>query len=262
MSTTSNLNCRDLVAGYGGEPILKGVTLRLVPGEILGVTGPNGAGKSTLIKALGGVLPAISGEVQVNGASIASLSGRERARRIAVVTQGARLEFPFTVCEFVSQGRYPHLGPFQRMGQADEARVAAVLAETGLTALAERRIDGLSGGECQRAWLARGLCQAAGTLLLDEPAAYLDVRYQAVLCGVLRRLAQEGRAVLCVLHDLNLAARLCDRLILLNEGRVVADAAPREVLTQAVLGPVYGGEPQVSVIEDGYPVVLFPPRMP
>ena len=248
------------MAGYGGGAVLQGITLEVRRGEVLGVTGPNGAGKSTLLKVLSGRLRPMAGEVRIGDSVISSLPSRERARRIAVIAQGPRLEFPFTVREFVAQGRYPHLGPFRKVGAADELAIAGALAEVGLADRAECRVDLLSGGEAQRAWLARGLCQEAETLLLDEPASFLDAGYQAVFCGVLRRLAAEGRAVLCVLHDLNLAARVCDRLVLLEAGRIAADGAPREVLRREVLGRVYGGEPLVSEVEDGFPVVVFPGR--
>ncbi len=259
-STFSSLNCSGLVAGYGGVAVLQGVTLEVRHGEVLGVTGPNGAGKSTLLKALGGRLRPMAGDVRLGDSAISAVPSRERARQIAVIAQGPRLEFPFTVWEFVAQGRYPHLGPFRKLGTADEVAIGTALAEAGLTDRAERRVDLLSGGEAQRAWLARGLCQNAGTLLLDEPASFLDASYQAIFCGVLRRLAAEGRAVLCVLHDLNLAARVCDRLVLLDAGRIAADGAPRDVLHREILGRVYGGEPLVSEVEDGFPVVLFPAR--
>jgi iron complex transport system ATP-binding protein len=255
-----NLECRQIVAGYGGNPVLRGISLEVRPGEVLGLSGPNGAGKSTLLKVLSGRFRPISGEVRVGGTAVRDLSDRERARRMAVMVQGPHLEFPFTVREFVGQGRYPHLGPFRRPGPVDGMAVERALAETGLESLAESRMDRLSGGEAQRAWLARALCQEAGILLLDEPASALDVAHQAAFCGILRRLAGEGRAVVIVLHDLNLAARLCDRLLLLGAGGIVAEGEPESVLRREVLGPVYGGEPLVRTLEDGFPVVVFSHR--
>lgn len=258
--TSLNLECRQLVAGYGGSPVVRGIDLEVRSGEVLGVTGPNGAGKSTLLKAMSGRLRPMEGEVRLGPTPITALSDRERARRLSVIGQGARLEFPFTVREFVAQGRYPHLGPFRNLGPADDRAIGEALVETGMEGRADRRVDLLSGGEAQRAWLARGLCQEAEILLLDEPGSALDASYQAILCGILRGLAAKGRAVVCVLHELNLAVRLCDRLILLEAGRIAAGGEPREVLRSEILGRVYGEEPLVCEVDDGFPVILFPSR--
>jgi iron complex transport system ATP-binding protein len=256
----ANLSCSGLSAGYEGRAVVREISCDLVPGEVTGLIGPNGAGKSTILQALGGLLRPFSGEVRLQGQLLASYPGRARARQIAVITQSRAPDFPFTVRELVEQGRYPHLGPFRRLAGDDVAAVEQALAATGLRELAERRVDTLSLGECQRAWLARGLAQEAEILLLDEPAAHLDAAFEAVFAGVLRGLADQGRAILCAVHDLNLAARMCDRLILLSRGQLAAQGGPAEVLTASNLQTVYGGEPMVTAGADGFPVVIFRPQ--
>ena len=255
-----NLSCVGVTAEYSGRAVLRDVTLSLSAGEVLGLIGPNGAGKSTLLRILSGLRKPQSGEVTLDERPLHLFTGRERARRISLVIQSADAGLPFTVRELVSQGRYPHLGPFQEMDDVGTAAVDRALADTGLSALDGRRIETLSLGECQRAWLARGLAQEADAILLDEPAAHLDAGFEAIFAGVLRRRASEGRAVICAVHDLNLAARLCDRLALLREGRLLALGTPQEVLEAGRLQEAFGGNPGVQRGDDGFPVVIFRPE--
>lgn len=255
-----SLSCEGVTAEYAGRAVLREVTVSLSAGEILGLIGPNGAGKSTLLRVLSGLRKPQNGEVTLDGLPLDRFSGRERARRISLVVQSGDVGFPFTVRELVSQGRYPHLGPFQEMDSAGAVAVDRALADTGLSSLEQRGLETLSLGERQRAWLARGLAQEADVILLDEPAAHLDAGFEAIFAGVLRRRAREGRAVICAVHDLNLAARLCDRLALLCDGRLLAVASPEEVLEAGRLQKAFGGNPGVQRGADGLPVVIFRPE--
>jgi iron complex transport system ATP-binding protein len=215
----------------GGAFSLTEVSFDLSDGEILGVLGPNSAGKTTLIRLLTRILVPTRGTIEVDGTPIASLTRAGLARRVAVVPQDMPQGLPFTVQELVLMGRYPH-APRRFFETPDDLRVAReAMAATGVLDLAATRVAVLSGGERQRVALARALAQEPRLLVLDEPTAHLDLRHQAETFGLLARLREEGRAVVVVTHDLDLAARCCDRLLLLARGEVVALGAPEEVLT-------------------------------
>ena len=232
-------------------------------GEIVGVIGPNSAGKTTLTRLLTRVIEPAAGEIFLDGAPLRAIEGRELARRVGVVPQGAPSQFPFTVGELVLMGRYPH-GPgryFESSRDRDVARSA--MASTGVLELAELPLDDLSGGERQRAIIARALAQEPRLLVLDEPTAHLDLRYQAEAAALMRRLNQErGMTILLVSHDLNLAAEVCDRLLLLAGGRAAAMGAPEAVLEQSLLASVFGCEVVVDKSEAGRPVVRLAWRAP
>jgi iron complex transport system ATP-binding protein len=217
------------------------VSFTVRAGEILGVIGPNSAGKTTLVRLLSGVLRPSGGDVLIDGEAAAQLSAAAIARRIAVVPQELPQAFPFTVEQLALMGRYPH-APDRFFETGDDLAIAReAMAAVGVLDIAAVPLDGLSGGERQRAVLARALAQHPRLLALDEPTAHLDLRYQASTAMLLRRLAVErGVAVLLVSHDLDLAAELCDRLLLLAEGRVVRAGAPDDVLDQATLETVFG----------------------
>jgi iron complex transport system ATP-binding protein len=221
----------NVTAGYGPCDVVRGVSLAVAPGEMVGVLGPNGAGKSTLLRVATGVLPRREGRVLVAGRDAASLSPREIARHLAVLPQDAPPVFPTGVLETVLLGRFPWHAPFAFESASDVAAAEAALRDVGAAGLRDRDLASLSGGERQRVLLARALCQGGRVLLCDEPTAHLDLRHQAETFGLLARLREEGRAVVVVTHDLDLAARCCDRLLLLARGEVVALGAPEEVLT-------------------------------
>lgn len=235
------LEARRVTAGYPQSPlILLGVDLALRPGETVGVIGPNGSGKSTLLRVLAGVLRPSGGEVRLAGTDLERLPRRAIARRIGVVPQSGALPFEFTVREAVMMGRYPHQNRWRGETAEDRRLLREALALMGLTELADRPVMHLSGGEQRRVAIARALCQQPEVLLLDEPFANLDVQHEAEVVDLLRRLSQErGMAVAVVLHDLNLAARISARLVLLARGRVVAAGTPAEVLRPAVLRDAY-----------------------
>ncbi|MCC6237068.1 MAG: ABC transporter ATP-binding protein [Dehalococcoidia bacterium] len=240
----------------GGSAVLDGASLELRAGELLGIIGPNGAGKSTLVRAATGIVPLEEGEVLIEGRALRSYSSQALARRVAVVQQLPEAPPTMTVAELVTLGRTPHLGFLTRESSRDRAIVAEAMERAGCVALAERALGTLSGGQRRRAFVARALAQEPAILLLDEPTANLDPHAQAELCLLLRSLVHDGVAVLAVVHDLTLAAAYCDRLVLLDSGRVVASGRPAEVLTEPRLRDTYGV--LVSVIthpDTGLPVV-------
>ncbi len=227
----------------GGRELLANVSLSLRPGEVLAVVGPNGAGKSTLLRALAGEVRAARGAVTFAGRGLAEWPARDLARRRAVVPQHTAPAFPMAVRELVALGRLPWHGT--REAARDGAAVAEAIAAVGIAHLAARAHGTLSGGERQRAAIARALAQLDGavppaTLLLDEPTASLDAGHRAGLLRLLRRLAARGLAVMAVLHDLNEAAFVADRVAMLAEGRLVSVGAPATALEPAALEAVYG----------------------
>ncbi|MEU5875129.1 heme ABC transporter ATP-binding protein [Glycomyces sp. NPDC047369] len=227
----------DLRVRLGGKEILRGVDLDVNAGEVLSLVGPNGAGKSTLLAALSGDLPPASGRALLWDRPVGEWSPLDTARRRAVLPQAHRVSFPFTVREVVGMGRAPWAGT----GRAadDDARIADALARTETAPFAERPFTSLSGGEQARVMLARVVAQDAGLVLLDEPTAALDLRHQELVGRRCRDLAAEGRAVVIVLHDLDLAAAYSDRTALLSEGRIAACGKPADVYTADRLGEVY-----------------------
>jgi len=237
--------------GYGSRPILHDVSLEVRPGEVVAVVGPNGVGKSTLVKACCGLLKTAPGAVTIDGQDVSKMRPRDRARGVAVVPQAASLPEAFRAMDVVVLGRTPYHGWLGRESGQDRAMAWRGMERTSTTDLAHRTIGELSGGEQQRVLIARALAQAARVLLLDEPTAHLDLRFQDEVLRLVRRLATEERlAVLLTLHDLNLVGRFADRVILLSNGSICMQGRPSDVLTPAVLAPVYGM--QIHVI--GHPI--------
>jgi iron complex transport system ATP-binding protein len=253
------LEMRGVTLGYGRHPVLRDITFKAAPGEMVGLIGPNGSGKSTIIKALSHVITAAAGQVLVNGRDIQSIPRLELARLVGVVPQLPLLPSTFTAFEIVLMGRNPHLGLFQSEGPRDWALATSAMEKTGTLALANRRVNELSGGEIQCLLIARVLVQQTSAILLDEPTANLDIGRQVEVLDLIRRLCNENAiAVLAALHDLNLAAQYCDRLLLISEGRVFAEGTPREVITDANILRVYGaGNCVYTHPENGLPAVLL-----
>ncbi len=223
-----------------GRTIVDDVTLAAQPGQVLGLIGPNGAGKTTLVRVLAAVATPARGEVRVGGRALRRLPARERARQVAYVPQDTALDFDFTARDVVLMGRHPHVGRFEPLRVADHDITDAMLAEAGASHLAGQLVTTLSGGERQLVHLAKALAHQPEVLLLDEPVAALDLRHQLHVLQLLRRQADRGLAVIAVLHDLEQAARFCDRLALMQHGRLVVSGHPREVLTHTSLAEVYG----------------------
>ena len=218
---------------------LDGVSLDIPSGTLTAVLGPNGSGKSTLLRALLGVVRPSAGSAVLEGRDVRAWDRRELSRRVGVVSQLETLAFPLTVRELVAMGRYPHLGALRSEGPADREAVRRALARCDITELESRPITTLSGGELQRARIARALAQEPAALALDEPTASLDMAHEMSILELLRGWADGGMTVLLITHELDLAARFADRIVLLNEGRVVAEGSPAQVLRKDVLESVY-----------------------
>jgi len=227
--------------------VLDAASFEVGAGTILGLLGPNGSGKTTLVRIVAGVLKPQSGHVWIGGRPIEQLTRRDLARRVAVVPQETHTTFDFSVIDMVLMGRYPHLGPFELEGAADLEIARDALTATGTAALETRAFATLSGGEKQRVVIASALAQASDMLLLDEPTAALDLRYQFEIATLLRRLnAQRGTTLIVSTHDLNLAAALCQRVVLLKQGRVLAQGATEETLTAANIRLLYDVDADVQ----------------
>jgi iron complex transport system ATP-binding protein len=236
----SAIAASNILVRLGRRLVVDGVNFSVAKGEMVGLIGANGAGKTSVIKTLAGLLTAASGEVVLQGRPLGAFTGAERARRIAYFAQGAVCHWPLTVERLVALGRLPHLAPWCAPGDNDRRAVGAALAAADLADFAARPVDQLSQGERTRALLARALAVEAPVLLADEPVAALDPRHQLQIMQTLATQAAKGAGVLVVLHDLSLAARFCHRLVLLKEGRVLADGRPADVLTADYLVAAYG----------------------
>jgi len=245
-----------LSGGYGGRDIVTGVSTVASSGRCLAVLGPNGAGKSTLLRLLAGVLPASAGSVELLGKPLAAWRRREVARVVGLVPQIVSITFPLTVGELVEQGRAPHLGPWRPFTAADRAAVERALERVDLAGRAATPLHCLSGGERQRAVLARTLASEPRVLLLDEPAAALDVAHQLDLVAVLTQLLAEGVAVVLVVHDWNLALRVAHEIVVLRHGRVHAAGSPAQILAGPVLPDVFDVEVDIVHDREGTPVVV------
>lgn len=223
----------------GRRRVVCGVSAAFERGQLIGILGPNGAGKSSLMRAMLGLLPH-DGTVRLDGVDRAVLPRAQVARRIAYLPQGQVLHWPVSVERLVALGRLPHLAPFSRMVEADRAAIARAMKRADVVHLAERTATDLSGGERARVLLARALAVEAPALVADEPLASLDPAHQIEGMELLRGEADAGGLVIAVLHDLTLAARFCDRVLVMREGALVADGRPAEVLTPSLLADVYG----------------------
>jgi iron complex transport system ATP-binding protein len=240
-----NLEIQNISLGYNHRLVVKGLSFRLQPGEMLGLCGPNGCGKSSIIKAVSRVLSLRSGKITLDGKEIALIARGELAR--------------LTVAEVVLLGRNPHLGLLRGESSRDLAIARWAMERTGIVALAERRLGELSGGERQRVTIARVLAQEPGAILLDEPTANLDISHQLEILDLIKGLCREKNlAVLIAIHDLNLAAQYCDRLLLIKEGQIYAEGTPDQVVTSANIKAVYGTKSFIYPHpENNLPVVLL-----
>jgi len=258
------LEAQNLTIGYDGQPVLREVYLTAPRGQLIGVVGANGSGKSTLVRALSRTLPPISGRVLLDGVDVYSMTPRELARRLAVVAQDHSVAFEFPVQDVVMMGRAPHLSRFGLEGPRDFGIARQAMELTHTTIFADRPITSLSGGERQRCMIARALAQEPSVLLLDEPTAHLDINHQIEILDLARRLtAERDLASVIVLHDLNLASQYCDQLILLAQGKVVAEGKPQDVVTEGRIRVAYGSDVQVRLHPTtGRPYVTLLSRLP
>jgi iron complex transport system ATP-binding protein len=241
-------------------PVLDDISVQVPAAGFYAVIGPNGSGKSTLLRVLLGLLLPESGVVRIAGRPLAAWHADERARTIGVVAQSEEFPFPITVRELVGMGRYPHLGPWRSAGPADHAAIEHAMRQCALLELGNRPVATLSGGERQRARLARALAQQPAALVLDEPTAALDIAHEMTMFELLRALRRDaGVTVLIVTHNLNLAARYADRMLLLDRGQVAAEGAPAAVITRANIERVY--EWPVAVFTHDDPVAPHAPQI-
>ncbi|MFD8892586.1 ABC transporter ATP-binding protein [Streptomyces sp. NPDC059566] len=237
-----------------GTPVVRGVGLDIAPGETVGLVGPNGSGKSSLLRCLAGLRAPDTGTVRYDGLPVRDWSARRIARRVAFVEQDSGLDTDLSVADVVGLGRTPFRDRWRGPDATDRAVVAAALDRMGLTGLAGRSWRGLSGGERQRAHIARALAQQPYALLLDEPTNHLDVRHRLELMEL---LAGTGQTVLVALHDLTLAARHCDRLLLMHDGRLIAAGTPAAVLTPEHLARIFEVDAELATDALGRPAVCY-----
>jgi iron complex transport system ATP-binding protein len=260
-----SLNATHLAYAYsrsrGADAVsaLRDVTVDVGRGSLTGLLGPNGCGKTTLLKLMSGVLQPTAGLVTLDGSALSTMSRRAVAKRIAVVPQDTHPAFDYTVLEIVLMGRHPHLGAWQLEGPEDVSIAQGALAATGTAHLAHRSFATLSGGEKQRVVVASALAQGPDVLLLDEPTASLDLGYQLEVASLLARLNRErGVTMVLATHDLNLAASLCDTIVMMREGRVLAQGATSEVLTSTLIRQLYDVDADVRFHEGAGHLTVVP----
>jgi iron complex transport system ATP-binding protein len=252
------LSAGNLTVRLGGRPVVDHVSFDLHKGEIVALVGPNGAGKTTLLRGIAGVETA-RGHLALGDLGVAELSPRERARTIAYLPQGHQFHWPMSVAAVVALGRLPYADQFARLGPADRVAVTNAMAATGIEAFADRAVTTLSGGERARVALARVLATQARIILADEPTVSLDPRHQLVVMELLRQAARAGGAVLTVVHDLALATRFCDRVLVMDKGTLVGNAAPEVALSPERIAAIFGVDAVVVDTGEGrVPIARHP----
>ena len=235
-----------ITAGYGPTPVLREVTATIAPHSITTIIGPNGCGKSTLLKCLARVLPVQAGTITVAGHDVQTIKRRELARLLSFLPQAPDCPAGLRVADLVARGRHPHQSFFHQWSPRDDTVVHRALAQAGISHLADRFTDALSGGQRQRVWLAMILAQDTDTIVLDEPTTYLDLSAAIDVLRLITQLKQElGRTIIMVAHDLNLAARYSDELIVMNQGRIIAHGTPHDVITPELLRDAFTLEAQI-----------------
>ncbi|MFC5722222.1 ABC transporter ATP-binding protein [Streptomyces gamaensis] len=252
------LRAEALTLSYGNRTVVHALDLDIPDGTFTAIIGPNGCGKSTLLRAFGRLMKPTGGQVLLDGRPVHRIPTREVAERVGLLPQSPAAPEGLSVADLVARGRHPHQSWYRRWSSDDESAVEEALRATGMYELAERTLDELSGGQRQRAWIAMALAQRTPLLLLDEPTNHLDLSHQIEVLDLVRELhLTTGRTVVVVLHDLSLAARYADRLVAMKDGRVVAQGAPRQVLTEELVREVFGLRARVRLDEvTGAPLVI------
>lgn len=252
------LRAENLSLGYDGRDIIHNLTLTVPVAGVTSIIGPNGCGKSTLLRGLGRLLSPRSGDVLLDGTPLRRQSTRHIASRISILPQTPIAPSGLTVADLVSRGRHPRQKWYQQYSPADQTVVEDALRATDIAEFADTPLEDLSGGQRQRAWISMTLAQETGILLLDEPTTYLDLAHQVDVLELVRRLnRQHNRTVVMVLHDISLAARYSDHIVAMNDGRIVAQGTPAEVVTPQLLRDIFGLDAHVvSEPTDGRPHVI------
>jgi iron complex transport system ATP-binding protein len=255
---TSRLHAQDITVGYGGAPVVHDLSVEIPDGHVTTIVGPNGCGKSTLLRTLARLLSPTSGQVVLDGTPITSLGTRDIATRLSLLPQSPIAPEGLLVRDLVGRGRHPHQRWFAQWSHQDEEVVEAAMAMTDTTDLRDRPLDQLSGGQRQRAWIAMTLAQDTDLMLLDEPTTYLDLAHQVEVLELVCRLNRErSRTVAMVLHDLNLAARYSDLVVVMHEGRIVTQGSPADVFTAELLRDVFSLEAEILADpRTGLPIVI------
>ncbi len=259
MSTIpTRLRGENLTLGYGKKTVAQDLNVSIPDGHFTAIIGPNGCGKSTLLRTLSRLMTPLAGSVYLDGEQIQRYASKEVARRIGLLAQNATTPGDITVQELVARGRYPHQPLFTRWRKEDEAAVTRAMQATGITDLAAQSVDTLSGGQRQRAWIAMVLAQETAIMLLDEPTTWLDISHQIDLLELLSELNRtQGYTLAAVLHDLNQACRYATHLIALRDGKIVAEGAPKAIVTPGLIEQIYGM--RCMIIDDpvaGTPLVV------
>ena len=239
-AVSRGLSARDIVVGYGkNAPILEGLSLDVLPGELTVIVGPNACGKSTLLRSLARVLGVRRGEVELDGRSVADMNQKALAHRLGLLAQSSVAPGDMFVEDLVARGRYPYQSVLHQWSAQDDEAVSRAMKDAGVADLVGRRVGELSGGQRQRVWIAMSLAQATDILLLDEPTTYLDLNHQLEVLRLAQRLHRDGVTVVAVLHDLHLAFRYATHLVFMKDGEVVAQGAPRDVVTAELIERVF-----------------------
>ncbi|MEU6447024.1 MULTISPECIES: ABC transporter ATP-binding protein [unclassified Streptomyces] len=236
----TRLAARGVAVGYGARPVIDGLDVAIPPGVITTIIGPNGCGKSTLLRTLSRLLKPTSGTVVLDGEDIAGLRTRDVAKKLGLLPQAPVAPEGLTVSDLVARGRHPHQSWLRQWSSDDAAVVGRALAMTGVSDLADRPVDSLSGGQRQRVWISMTLAQGTDLLLLDEPTTYLDLAHAIDVLDLVDDLHESGCTVVMVLHDLNLATRYSDNLVVMRDGAILAQGHPREVITAELLYDAFG----------------------
>ncbi|KDQ70976.1 ABC transporter ATP-binding protein [Streptomyces sp. NTK 937] len=244
----SRLAARGVTVGYGGRTVIDGLDVSIPPGLVTTIIGPNGCGKSTLLRTLTRLLKPAGGTVVLDGEDISRLRTRDVAKRLGLLPQAPVAPEGLTVADLVARGRHPHQSWLRQWSSDDASVVERALAMTGVLDLADRPVDSLSGGQRQRVWISMTLAQGTDLLLLDEPTTYLDLAHAIDVLDLVDDLHESGRTVVMVLHDLNLATRYSDHLVVMRAGAILAQGHPREVVTEELLYEAFGL--RAKVIDD------------